>query len=216
VQALEVASAKLTGNPDPSGWAQVHEFSPQEEEKLKARGHLFAVISTGRHEEGVDSVVAGRELLSRLHEEYFGEITKPAFISLKEAVEKVITEFTASWGEVEIAAAVYLNGVVYSVAGGGAQAVLFRDGMLAKILESGGDAGTISASGYPKEGDIFLLATNNFFATLPNGVIKAALEGHDPGGAAESLAPYIHSAQGIILPALSMWRRSRGIVRNAE
>ena len=78
MQALEVAPAKLTGNPDPSGWAQVHEFLPQEEDKLLARGQLFAVISTTRHEEGVDSVVAGRELLSRLHKEYFGEITTPA------------------------------------------------------------------------------------------------------------------------------------------
>ena len=194
MQALEVAPAKLTGNPDPSGWAQVHEFSPQEEEKLLARGQLFAVISTTRHEEGVDSVVAGRELLSRLHEEYFGEITTPAFAALKEAVEKVIEEFTASWGEVEIAAAVYLNGVVYSVVGGGAQAVLFRDGMLAKILESNGEK-AISASGYPKAGDTFLLATSNFFATLPTGVIRAALEGQDPGGAVEALAPYIHSRE---------------------
>jgi len=194
VQALEVASAKLTGNPDPSGWAQVHEFSPQEEDKLLARGQLFAVISTTRHEEGVDSVVAGRELLSRLHEEYFGEITTPAFTAIKEAVEKVIEEFTVSWGEVEIAAAVYLNGVVYSVVGGGAQAVLFRDGMLAKILESNGEK-AISASGYPKPGDIFLLATSNFFTTLSTGVIRAALEGQDPRGAVEALAPYIHSRE---------------------
>ena len=192
MQALEISSAKLTGNPDPSGWAQVHQFSPQEEDKLLARGQLFAVISTTRHEEGVDSVVAGRELLSRLHEEYFGQIATPAFAALKEAVEKVIEEFTASWGEVEIAAAVYLNGVVYSVVGGGAQAVLFRDGMLAKILESNGEK-AISASGYPKAGDTFLLATSNFFATLSTGVIRAALEGQDPGGAVEALAPYIHS-----------------------
>lgn len=194
MQALEIASAKLTGNPDPSGWAQVHQFSPQEEDKLLARGQLFAVISTTRHEEGVDSVVAGRELLSRLHEEYFGEITTPAFAALKEAVEKVIEEFTVSWGKVEIAAAVYLNGVVYSVVGGGAQAVLFRDGMLAKILESSEEK-AISASGYPKPGDIFLLATSNFFTTLSTGVIRVALEGQDPGGAVEALAPYIHSRE---------------------
>jgi len=195
VQALEVSSAKLTGNPDDSGWAQVHQFSPQDEEKLSARGCLFAVISTARQEEGVESVVAGRELISRLHEEYFGEITKPAFSALKEAVDKVIEEFTASWGEVEIAAAVYLNGVVYSVCGGGARAVLFRDGMLADILESSGSPRAISASGYPNDGDIFLLATKSFFDSLPAGIIRAALQGSDPASSIEALAPHIHSRE---------------------
>ena len=192
MQALHIASAKLTGNPGPSGWSQVHEFTPQEEDKLLARGQLFAVISTGRYEEGVDNVVAGRELLSRLHEEYFGEITSPAFSALKESVEKVIAEFVSSWGEVEIAAAVYLNGCVYSVVGGGGQADLFRDGMLAKILDSDGK-GVISASGYPNEGDLFLLATKNLFEIIPMGVIRAALEGQDSNAAVEALAPYILS-----------------------
>ena len=64
---MNVSSAKLTGNPGPSGWSQVHEFSPEEPEKFTARGHLFAVVGTGNQKEGGDSVGAGRELLSLLH-----------------------------------------------------------------------------------------------------------------------------------------------------
>jgi len=202
---LTLATAKITGNPGESGWAQVHEFRPEEEDKLKTRGELFAVIATSKGGKApgavqpggnLDSVVAGRELLGRLHEEYFGKTEKPAFHALKEAVEKVTSEFSSAWGDVQIAAASFIGDVVYSAVGGGAEAAVFRDGMLAKILTSAGqESGVISASGYPKDGDIFLLGTKSFFQILPHGVIKAALEGGSPAEAGEALAPFIHSRE---------------------
>jgi hypothetical protein len=191
---FSIASAKLTGNPGDSGWAQVHEFKPDDEEKLRQRGHFFAVIATTRQEEGVDSVVAGRELLARLHEEYFGNTTASAFNSLKEAVERVIKEFSSTWGDVQIVAASVLGDVVYSAAGGGGRVAIFRDGMLANILVSS-SRDTVSASGYPKEGDILILGTRSFFQALPAGSLKAALEGKEPKNTAESLAPAVHSAK---------------------
>lgn len=190
--ALTISSAKLTGNPGTSGWAQIHEFKPEDPEKLATRGHLFAVIATRRHEEGVDGVVAGRELLGRLHEEYFGKPEGEPFNILKSAVEKVIGEFSETWGEVEIAAVTFLGNVVYSAVGGGAEVAIFRNGMLAKILESG-EGKVVSASGYPKEGDILLLGTKLFFDTIPNGVIKAALESAELATAVEQLAPSVHA-----------------------
>jgi hypothetical protein len=192
VEKLTLTSAKLTGNPGTSGWAQVHEFAPEDVTKLAQRGHLFAVVATSRHEEGVDSVIAGRELLARLHEEYFGKDEGEAFNVLKSAIEKVISEFRESWGEVEVAAVAFMDKVVYSAVGGGAQVSIFRNGMLAKILESSPNK-VVSASGYPKEKDILLLATKRFFEIIPNGVLKGALEGADPATAAESLAPSIHA-----------------------
>ena len=190
--AFSVSSAKLTGSPGTSGWVQVHEFAPSDLEKLSSRGHLFAVVATGRHEEGVDAVSAGRELLSRLHEEYFGSGEGSAFAILEAAVKKVSEEFRSTWGEVEIAAVSLVGGVVYSVVGGGAQVAIFRNGILAKILESTREE-VISASGYPKEGDILILGTKFFFEVFPSGVIKAAIEGKEPGSAVESLAPIVHS-----------------------
>ena len=189
---LTITSAKLTGNPGASGWAQVHEFKPDDEVKLAKRGHLFAVVATGKQEEGVDSVIAGRELLSRLHEEYFGKLEGEPFNVLKSSVEKIIEEFKGSWGQVEVAAVAFLENVVYSAAGGGAQVTIFRNGMLAKILESRGEE-VVSASGYPKEGDMLLLATKLFFEVVPNGVIKASLEVGEPENAAEAIAPSVHS-----------------------
>ncbi|MFZ5932736.1 MAG: hypothetical protein ACOYT7_01505 [Patescibacteria group bacterium] len=191
--AFSLSSAKLTGNPGVSGWAQVHEFVPTDPEKLASRGHLFAVVATGRHEEGLDAVSAGRELLSRLHEEYFGP-EGSAFAILAAAVKKVTAEFRQSWGEVEISAVSLVGDVVYSVAAGGAQVAIFRNGILANILESS-KGEVISASGYPQEGDMLVVGTKLFFATFPGGVIKAALASGDPLAAVESFAPTVHSRQ---------------------
>jgi len=192
--AFNLISSKLTGNPGTSGWAQVHEFAPVEPEKLDSRGRLYAVVATGRHEEGVDAVSAGRELLARLHEEYFGGEEGPAFAVLQNAVKKVSDEFGQSWGEVEIAAVALVSDVVYSVVGGGAQVAIFRNGMLAKILESSKEE-VISASGYPQAEDLLILGTKAFFDSLAAGVLKAALQGKDPAAAVEQLAPVAHSKQ---------------------
>ena len=187
-----ITSAKLTGTPGASGWVQIYEFKPEDSDKLKLRGHLFAVVATKKYEEGLDILTAGREILARLHEEYFGRQEGTSFNVLKSAVEKVIAEFKTSWGDVEIAAVASLGEVVYSVVAGGAQTAIFRNGMFAKILESTNE-NVVSASGYPKDKDLFLLGTKAFFESLPEGNLKAALEVNEPEGIAEFLAPTIHS-----------------------
>lgn len=184
---LNITSAKLTGNPGEAGWAQVHEFAPDDAEKLKLRGRLVAVIATSRQ------TAAGRELLTRLHEEYFGNIEKTAFNALKDAVEKVIDEFSEDWGEVEISAVSIVDDIVYTACGGGAQAAVFRNGILAKILASK-KGEVVSASGSPKNKDIFLLATKRVFTALSEGSVKAALQSADLNEATESLAPAVHTA----------------------
>lgn len=194
MQEYNITSAKLTGNPGESGWAQVHEFKPEEKEKLEKRGHLFAVISTGRQKEGVDSVVAGRELLSRLHEEYFGKLEISAFNALKKAVETVINEFSETWGGVEIAALSILDRVVYSAAGGGASVFVFRRGILAPILRSK-KGEVISASGHPEANDQMVLATSEFTKEIGEGLLRGSLESGLPDEAVEAFAPIVHSKE---------------------
>ena len=198
---LRAYSSKLTATPGKSSWAQVHEFKPEEKDKLKLRGHLFAVVSM-KGPPKLDSISLGRELIARLHEEYFGNLEGGALGALKSAVSKVISEEGASLGEVQIAAVALLSDVVYSAAGGGAQVAIFRDGILANILESekqnlpAGKAGVVSASGHLKEADILILGTSAFSNTFPAGVLKAALDGKDVGKAAEALAVTVHSDKG--------------------
>jgi hypothetical protein len=54
----------------------------------------------------------------------------------------------------------------------------------------------VSASGYPKEGDILILGTRSFFNLFADGTIKAAFDGKDPKEAVEKLAPVVHSEGG--------------------
>lgn len=195
---MVVSSVKLTGNPGPSGWAQVHEFTPQDEEKLNLRGRFFAVVATPAEKEGIDSVSAGRELLARLHEEYFGKTDTTAFNALRAAVENVAAEFSPTWGNVEIAAASILGDVVYSATTGGAQTAIIRGGAFAKILTSPevkieGSSTTSSISGYPKEGDLLIFGTKKFFEIVSAGDLKEALFPGNLKSSAETLAPLIHS-----------------------
>lgn len=187
---FNIISAKITGNPDPTGWSQVHEYLPEDLEKLQNRGHLFAVIGTSRNEQGVDSVATGREILSRLHEEYYGKEEGTPFNVLKSALEKVIAEFKENWGEVEISAMVSLGEVVYSAAGGGGQVLIYRNGMTATIIDSRGGE-VACASGYPKENDIIVLSTKELMESISLGIIKSALSALEPQTIAETLAPKV-------------------------
>lgn len=187
---LTLAASKLTGTPGESGWAQVHEFTPDDINKLKLRGHLFAVVSTSHTESGIDTITAGRELLTRYHEEYYGNLEGKPFNVLRNATQKVANEFRESWGDVEIVAIAVVENVVYSAAVGGAGVMIFRNGALGKILESE-KGSVISASGFPESGDIILLATKTFFDKVPHGVIKAALSAKTPEDSIETLGPMV-------------------------
>lgn len=191
---IGLESAKLTGTPGKGGWAQVHEFTPEDPEKINARGHLIAIVSTTRVETNpgsVDTISLGRELIARLHEEYFGDLTLKPFNALTIAVQKVTDEFKTNWGDVEIIASAIVDDVVYSVAGSGGKVLICRDGAVGTILSSSGEV--VSSSGFPKSGDRLLMATKSFFETVSQGVIKAALTSGDPEAGIETFAPMIHS-----------------------
>jgi hypothetical protein len=191
--SFNVTSAKLTGNPSKSGWSQVHDFVPEDPEKRKLRGHLYAVISTSRAPSDIDAVAVGRELLLRLHEEYFGDMKASSFNALRAAVEKVSGEFSSELGQIEIAAVCLVDSLVYSAAVGGGQVAIFRKGMLANILESKKE--TVSVSGHPQEEDVLVAGTREFFDAISHGVLKAAVEGKSPEETAETLAPSVHSKE---------------------
>jgi hypothetical protein len=182
--------SKLTGTPGASGWAQVHEFTPDDASKLKLRGHLCAIVSTSHTEAGVDTISAGRELLTRFHEEYYGNLGGKPFNVLRDVVQKVADEFRNTWGDVEIIAAAIVEDVVYSAAIGGSGVMISRNGSLGKILESGKDK-VVTASGFPQAGDVILLATKSFFEKIPHGIIKAGLSAKNPEDSMETFAPVV-------------------------
>lgn len=189
---LTIESAKLTGTPGETGWAQVHDFIPEEQNIKNLRGHLFVVIATSRINTGVETVSIGRHLLGRLHEEYFGDLTTKPFNALKNAVEKVFNEFKLNLGDLEIIASSFVGGVVYSAASGGGKVQICREGAVGTILASEKE-GVITSSGFPKAGDMVLLATKTFFDHISQGVIKTALSAGDCESAVETFAPTVRT-----------------------
>jgi len=175
---FDISLTKVIGSPGESGWSQVHDFTPDDPEKLRARGRFIAVIAISSQEEDLDAISQGREVLTRLHEEYFGDLTKSAFDALKSSIGKISNEFKETLGEVEISAAAIVKNVVYSVVIGGAQMSLIRDNMFVRILVSK-DNTSVSASGFPKENDVLVLGTNQFFKSFDAGSIKSILEKRD-------------------------------------
>lgn len=182
-------TAKVVGTATEKSWSQVHLFSPADEKKQKQRGELLAVLSLKGLGEGVEAVAAGREIISRLHEEYYGNLEGKALGRLGTAVKRVFTEAAAE-AEIEIVAAAVMEGVLYLAIAGKGQVVLQRDSKMGVLLQ--GNEGVTTASGYLEGGDLFLLGTAGFFQAVAVGVLKAALATGSPAEATEAVAPIIH------------------------
>lgn len=193
-QNLTVRLARITGTPDKTHWSQTHTFFPEEDEKQKKRGVLLASLSFSGPEDGVEMVAMGREILSRLQEEFYGQLDDSTFERLAMAVEKVCQEFSQDEQKLEIVAGSLLGEVLSLASRGGGQVWIKREGVFQKVLEGSQDIER--ASGFLKAGDLIILGTAFFFEGLTQGVLKAALETDDPQEAVETLAPLVGGKEG--------------------
>jgi len=190
---FKVTVAKLSGSPDQSGWSQVYDFEFQDPEKIRTRGRLFALISKRSQGGELDNVVAGREVLTRLHEEYFGKIEDKPFLALKKAVNKVTNEFSSEEGA-EIAAVSVVETTVFIAVGGSVSVYLFRNGSLHRILE-GVHEQTKTASGKLTDNDLLVVATKHFFNLFSINEIESYFKKGDPNWVVESLAPIVYAEE---------------------
>lgn len=190
-----VRTAKIVGTLSETCWSQVHTFFPEDEEKIKKRGSLLAVLSFSGAGEGIQAVTMGREILSRLHEEYYGELEAPVLKKLEEATEKVTQEFSNEERNLEIIAGVVFNNVLYLAVSGMGKALIKREQAI-QVVCQGEKEKTTSASGFLKNNDLILLGTAHFFQILPEGVLRPALETGEPQEAADALTPIIHGKGG--------------------
>ncbi len=189
MEKLTVKIAKLVGTPDQNSWSQVHSFIPEDEEKRKKRGILLAVFSFSNGE-GTEAVATGRELLSRFHEEYYGETEAKVFTRLKATIIKIDEEFTRPERNLEIAACVIIENLAYLAVKGKGKILLKRDSVFQTLVE-GEEIDIETASGQVKEGDLMLLGTSFLFQILPEGRLKAALANETPEEVVEAMAPTI-------------------------
>lgn len=181
---LKIKTAKFTANPDASGWVQVHDFIPQEEDKLKKRGHLIAVFALRgvAKLDPAQTTSLGKEVLTRLHEEYYGQAGDPVRAALTQAVKRVTGEFTTEGETLEISAGVLLDDVVYLSSDGGASAYLLRGGQIAKLD---------NVAGRLYDGDTLILFSSAFGKMFSPDQIRKS------GGAFDQFAPVVHGSYGL-------------------
>jgi hypothetical protein len=183
-------TAKIVGTATDKAWSQVHTFSPTEEKKLSKRGQFLAVISLSELAEEIEAVAAGKEIISRLHEEYYGRLEKSALDQLKEALQQVLRE-TKEEAKVEIEAAALVGETIYFAVAGKGKILAQREGKMAKILV-GEEKEVEVASGRAVGGDVFLIGSQKFFSLLAEEVIETALSAGSANETAETLMPLVH------------------------
>ncbi len=197
---FDLAKSQMTGHPNNNGWAQIHDFTPAQENLIKSRGRLIAIVSmeseTASQKPGLaKEVVEARFILGKLNQEYFGK-TGSAFETLKNAVSKVVKEFTSQNEKLSLLAAVFLDDVVFLAAYGNVSAFLSRQGTLGQIFKADGEK-IASASGKIAPSDSYLFTTANLFKVIPLGVVQAALASPSHQIFIENLAPKVHSADNL-------------------
>lgn len=184
-EKFSVDTAKIVGTPVGECWSQTHSFFPEDSEKKEKRGELLAVIVITGVKEGIEAVASGREILGRLHEEYYGNLEGSVFERLGNAVEKVCHEQSG----VEISAAVILGNVLYLAIFGEGKILLKRGSQIGIILA--GNTGLKTGSGIVLDEDIIIIGSLRFFETISKDVLKASLETGSVDEAVEILAPTI-------------------------
>lgn len=187
--------AKVVGTPANGFWSQVHTFSPEDADKKEKRGDLLAVLVLSGVPEGIEAVAAGREVLARLHEEYYGHLEGSPFERLKESLAKVSQENPTT----EILAAVVFGPALYLSLYGHGQVFLKRGDKIGVLLK--GEGRLKNASGLLQEGDLLVLGSARFFEAVNRGTLKASLQGESVNEAVEMLAPLVLGREDMALAA---------------
>lgn len=194
---LKTEVKQILGTPNGLAWSQVHHFFPSEKEQLKKRGELILLVSLASIAEGQEASSIGREIISRVHEEYFGNLDKSPMDSLKESLVKVGQEksqYFENPKEISLMALVVWQEVVYLSVWYQGRILLRRQGKTVTLIK--GEAGEIkAASGRLKKDDLFLLATEDFLEKIPQGMVTASLSTEDLKTIADVLTPVVHARE---------------------
>ena len=179
---------KVVGRVDEGYWSQVHDFSPNEEQKFAIRGRLLAIVTFKRQDEDTDITVVerGREILAHLHELYFGNLEDSAYERLKQAVGTLSTTY-----EVWLDCAVILEDIIYLVSNSGGVWLSYKEqaGWLIEYPHNQ----IISLSGRLVPNQQFILGNRQFWQETPMGIVRAALES-SLDQALETLGALVHGS----------------------
>lgn len=191
---FNLKTAKVVGIPNGKAWSQIHEFRVGGEKLIK-RGFLIVVLTLKGLGRGIEAVAAGREILSRINEEYYGDLTGKPFTKLQGTLEKLSDEVQG----LELVLGIFYDGVGYFGILGGGKIIAKRGSTVQTVLElAPGENGVdikepnlLVGSGFIQEGDLFLIGSKKFFESVARGSWWAGMQTGDPQEAMEILAPIV-------------------------
>ncbi|HSX48991.1 MAG TPA: hypothetical protein VLE44_01915 [Candidatus Saccharimonadales bacterium] len=146
---FEIASTKLTGSPDQSGWAEVHDFNSN-------NSRLIALVSMP------DKNYLSGKISKEIEEEYLKSVSPE---KTKEIVEKLYKEYP----NLSVCLILFIEGTVCFSLAGQMRVWVSRKDQVAQILKEG----NVSFSMGPiSDADLFLVGTTTFFANLNPTALK--------------------------------------------
>ena len=197
---FNVTSTKLLANPDETGWVQVHDFTPGDNLKIEKRGRLIALISMNKKVAGVrqsltEELGLGREILARLHEEYFGNLEGEIQERLEWAVVKVTNEFFEKGVVVGLGVVVFpsFGDSIFVVGSVGVRVYLWRDKAVVPLIE--GQTQVLSGMGKAVSGDIYIVGTERFFNTYSVSDLEERLVSGQPSVFMELMGPLVYGGE---------------------
>lgn len=176
--------AKIVSVPKLSAWSQVYNA-----------GKLFAVLSLEKDTVNVESPdflnILGKELLGKLEEEFFTLDLKD-IESIKNALSKTFENIQPDINY-SFAASFFANNTLFLFTIGKGTVFIRRDSKIAKsqLPQDENPKSIISFSGFLKNNDLIILATNPLEDILAN----ASLDDLTPNEIAETLAPKIQEKE---------------------
>ncbi len=185
---------QIVGTPDSIWWSQVHHFSGLEKKKLFKRGEMVLLLSLeGSPEEAATAL--GREIISRVHEEYYGNLDGSPMDRLKNTLEKIGQEkpvYLSQKVNLSLITLVFWNELIYLGVWGQGRILISRDGEIGELVKNNSQSAKV-ISGQAREEDLFLMGTEKFFSQLPSGTIMASLQTGKPTVIVEILSPLVHA-----------------------
>jgi len=180
--------ARVVGQPGSDSWPQVFIFSPQEE-KEESKGILFGAIAFRVKEKIEDIAGFGRNILSRLYEEYYKKTEATSLLErLSFSVLKIVQEFKEETEIFEIIAASIYRNILYLASFGEGEVWIKRGEDFKRVLK-----GEETASGFVEPGDFIIIGTSSFFSFLSQEKIQEAFRDENCEKAGEILTSTIYS-----------------------
>ena len=182
-----ISFSKIVATPTLNSWSQAYNA-----------GKLFAVLSLEKTQEVIDNLeslnLLGKALLERLEQEFF-TIENKNLETIKKAISTTFEKKTEGIN-ISFSAGAFIENVLYLFALGKGKVFIKRENNLGLVLDSAEDSSNIgSSSGFLKDNDLIVLATDAFSQTINSGELNLSLNDGSPAEIAESLAPKIHKAE---------------------